>query len=245
MISLSKLLKGFLGSFVILCLSPFILYGIVMSAWKVEYTIEKFFRNQAISRATSVIEPFYVDGQSYDITTVMLGIANSQVEYSNDGSNFTIDRLNYHMDSSVFHHYCSTSLQSYNREEHDIDLINDICTVLNGYNLDYNFIEGYGYRGFFYGDGYVYGRYDTSYLNGQYLEISLRPLEGKNIVLRFDLQLDPASLDYQIISDLKSMEHASHQDRVNSIHNILEQVTPLVEEDAPQEEKQPQILVIS
>lgn len=245
MINLSKLLKSLIFSAIIFCLAPYLLYFLIMGVWRIQYMAEDFFQTQAINRATSVIEPFYVDGQFYDITTIIFGVANSEIEYSREGDAFSIDRINYDIDSGVFHRYASGSLNSYEREGYDIDLINDICTVLNGYNLDYEFLEGYGYRGFFYGDGYVYGSYSASYLHGQYIEITLKPTEGKNIVLRFDLELDPDSLDYQIISDLKAMEHASEQDRVNSLHNILALITPLDKSAEPEEEREPQILVIS
>lgn len=241
MINLIKIVKYSLLSLVLLGMSPFILYFLVMSVWRVEYTFEKFFKNQAIDRAASVIEPLYVDGTFYDITTVMIGVSNSEVEYSREGDTFSIDSITYHMDSGVFHHFGSAWLYSYNREEHDIELINDICTIINGYDLDYKFIEGYGYRGFYYGDGYVYGRYDEAFLNGQYIEISLRPIEGKNTVLRFDLELDPDSIEYQLVSDLKAMEHAQ-DGTVSSVYNVLGLITPQKEEE---QIKEPQILVIS
>lgn len=241
MVNLTKIAKYVLFSLVLLVMSPFLLYFTVMAVWRIEYTVEDFIRNQKISRATSVIQPIYVDGQAYDIATIMIGISHSDVEYSREGDAFSIDHITYHMDSDVFDHYCSAWFHSYNHEDDDVEMIDDICSILNSYDLNYEFIEGYGYRGYFYGDGYVYGRYDASYLNGQYLELSLRPIEGKNIVLRFDLELPPDSLDYQIISDLKAMEHASDQSRVSSIHNILALVTPVEKEE---EKKEPQILVI-
>lgn len=201
--------------------SPFIIYSTFMFVWGIEYEIEDYFQEKAIKKATKSIQPLEVHDEVYDIKIVMFGIANSEFEYHYDGSKFVIDEVHYDMSSDIFSHLCSEYLYSYLGTDYDMQMIDAICGVINSYNLEYEFVEGYGYRGYYYGDCYVYGRYDEAYLNGQYLELSLRPTEGYSTVLRFDLELEPDSIEQQIISDLKKIDHKTEEQRLSSVENLL------------------------
>lgn len=198
-----------------------------MGIWGIQSAVEDYIENRAIEKAKASIVPFRVDNKEYDITTVVFGISNSEFTYEYDGSQFVIQGLDYKMGASAFDHKCTRFLYSSNKDGNDVQLINDICNLLNQYDLDYKYIDGYGYRGFLYGNCYIFGEYDASYLNGQYLEISLRPTEGPNTILRFDLELSPNSLEYEIISDLKRIDHIKEENRVASIENLLGLIKPM------------------
>ncbi|MFI3253164.1 MAG: hypothetical protein R3Y63_02320 [Eubacteriales bacterium] len=213
--------RNFLVMVCFVFMSPFILYGIVQVIWNIYCTIEDFMEDTAIAWAASSIEQFQVDNQHYDIATIVFGISNSEIEYRYDGTQFVIENLAYKMGSGVFDHKCTQFLRSHDKDSNDKQLINDICHVLNQYDLDYQYIDPYDYRGFLYGDTYVFGQYSESYLNGQYLEISLRPIQGPNTILRFDLELSSDSLEYDIINDLKAIDNVKNESLVTSVHNLL------------------------
>lgn len=209
---------------ILILLSPFILFGIFGIVGKIQHTIENTIEEKATENAISLIEPFKVDNNQYDISTIIFGISNTKIEYEFDGTKFVIESMKYNMDSSAFNDKCTYWLHSYNIKDNDVQLINDVCKVLNKYDLEYEYVEGYIYRGSMYGEGYVYGSYDESYLHGQYLEITLRPIEGEYTVLRFDLELSPDSVEYGIINDLRDIDNISQSEIPWSIGSLLQAI---------------------
>lgn len=210
---------------VLVLLSPIIFFGTMGVIGRIEYSIQKSKEDKATEAAKSLIEPFKIDGEEYDIGIIIFGISNSNIEYSNTGEGFVIDSVEYEMGSSAFNNKSTYWLYSYNEDGNDVQLINDICRVLNNYDLDYEYVDTYIYRGSGYGDSYVFGGYDTAYLNGQYLEITLRPVDWQSIVLRFDLELLADSLEHQIIMDLRGIENVDESEIPWSIANLLDLIT--------------------
>lgn len=216
-----KIAIAFLLSVLLFLMSPFILYKLVDDVWSVYCMVDQYIEDKTVEKASKSIEQLAVNNDVFDIKTVVFGISNSEIEYEIKDSRLLITNLEYKMGSGVFNNFCTHWLHSYNTDGNDVQLINDICKVLNKYDLDFSYVDGYSYRGFYYKEGYVYGRYDESYLNGQYLEISLRPIEGPNIIIRFDLDLNLDSVEYQIANDLRGIENASDEYIVGSFYNLL------------------------
>lgn len=215
------ILSGLLIIAVLILLSPLIFFVILGVVGRVEYTIQKTIEDRAVEKASLSIEQFEVEDKKYDIMAIVVRISNTEIEYEQKDSRLEISNFQYKMGSSIFNNFSTHGMYSYNKEENDIQFINDICKVLNQYDLDYNYVDGYSYRGFYYEEGYLFGRYDESFLNGQFIEISLRPIEGQNIILRFDLELSPDSVEYQIVQDLRAIENARDEYSVSSFYNLL------------------------
>lgn len=221
MSDIMKIGVALLLAFILLLLSPIIFFGILGVIGRVEYTIQKTTEDRATEKAKSSIEQFKVNDNKYDISTVIFGISNSEIEFEYDGEKFIVEGFEYNMGTSAFNDKCTYWLHSYNKDGNDIQLINDICKVLNKYDLEYEFVDTYIYRGSGYGDGYIFGEYDTGYLNGQYLEITLRPIEGEYTVLRFDLDLVSGSVESDIIKDLRGIETINEAELPWSIGTLL------------------------
>lgn len=122
---------------VLVVLSPLIFFEVLGFIGWVEYTIQTNSEDRATEQAKSSIEQFKVDDKQYDIGTVIFGISNSEIEFEYDGEKFFLESFEYNMGSSAFNHKCTYWLHSHNHDGNDIELINDICKVLNKYDLVY------------------------------------------------------------------------------------------------------------
>lgn len=88
---LSQLLATFFLLAVFVLASPFILYHTVTFIGDIYFSIEDHKVNKTIQKASESITPFYVNHTPYDITTIVFGIANTNIKYTYKNNNYVFD----------------------------------------------------------------------------------------------------------------------------------------------------------